>query len=143
MGRSPGVQAALERLGLEAELAELQRRTGAGLLARSGAVQDKGLVAKAVGRPLGNLVGQDPDAAGDADAVAVVLRAAADIQDKRWAWPGQAFGHLVISGDSGRPVTVWLAQEALSQTAESRTTRHLTETECHRYVPEDLECDGS
>lgn len=52
-------------------------------------------------------------------------------------------GHLVISGDSGRPVTVWLDQEALSQTAESRTTRHLTETECHRYVPEDLECDGS
>jgi hypothetical protein len=63
----------LEGLGLEAELAKLQRRTGAGLLPRSGAVQDKGLVAEAVGRPLGNLVGQDPDAAGDTDPVAVVL----------------------------------------------------------------------
>ena len=70
----PGVQAALERLGaLEAELAELQRRPGAGLLPRSGAVQDKGLVAETVGRPLGNLIGQDADAAGDTDAVAVVL----------------------------------------------------------------------
>jgi hypothetical protein len=75
----PGVQAALERLSLEAELAKLQRRTGAGLLPRSSAVQDKGLVAEAVGRPLGNLVGQDPDAAGDTDPVAVVLGAAADI----------------------------------------------------------------
>ena len=55
--RSPGVEAALERLGLEAELAKLQGRTGAGLLPRSGAIQDKGLVAEAVGRPLGNLVG--------------------------------------------------------------------------------------
>jgi hypothetical protein len=73
VGRSPGVQAALERLGLEAELAKLQRRTGAGLLPRSGAVQDKGLVAEPVGRPLGDLVGQDPEVAGDMDAVTVVL----------------------------------------------------------------------
>ena len=55
--RSPGVQSTLERLGLEAKLAELQRHPGAGLLARSGAVEHKGLVAEAVGRPLGNLVG--------------------------------------------------------------------------------------
>ena len=63
----------MECLGLEAEAAKLQRRTGAGLFPPSGAVQDIGLVAEAVGRPLGDLVGQDPDAAGDADAVAVVL----------------------------------------------------------------------
>src|SRR4029453_13895112 len=84
----PGVQAALERLSLEAELAKLQRRTGAGLLARSGAVQDKGLVAEAVSRPLGDLVGEDPNAAGDTDPVAVVLGAAADIQDERRVRPG-------------------------------------------------------
>jgi len=51
--------------------------------------------------------------------------------------------HLLISGDSGRPVTVWLDREALGETAESRTTRRLTETECRRYVPEDPECDSS
>lgn len=71
--RPPGVQAALEGLGPEAELAKLQRRTGAGLLPWSGAVQHERLVAEAVGRPLGDLVGQNPDAAGDADAVALVL----------------------------------------------------------------------
>jgi hypothetical protein len=55
---APGVHAALERLDvLEAEPAELQRRPGAGLFPRSGAVQDIGLVAEAVGRPLGDLVG--------------------------------------------------------------------------------------
>jgi hypothetical protein len=63
----------LERLGLEAEPPKLQRRPGAGLLPRSGAVQDIGLVAEAIGRPLGDLIGQDPDAAGDADAVALVF----------------------------------------------------------------------
>ena len=51
--------------------------------------------------------------------------------------------HLLISGDSGRPVTVWLDHETLRKAADSRTTRHLTKTECHRYVPDDLECDGS
>jgi hypothetical protein len=85
----------LERLGvLEAELAELQRRTGAGLFPRSGAVQDIGLVAEAVGGPLDDLVGQDPDAAGDPDAVAVVLGAAAHIEHDRWGGPGQALGKL-------------------------------------------------
>src|ERR671919_644806 len=98
---APGVHAALERLdALEAELAELQRRPGAGLFPRSGAVQDIGLVAEAVGRPLGDLVGQDPDAAGNADAVALVLRAAAHIQDHRRVRPGQAFGQLG-RGDPG------------------------------------------
>src|ERR671919_1363679 len=100
---APGVHAALERLdALEAELAELQRRPGAGLFPRSGAVQDIGLVAEAVGRPLGDLVGQDPDAAGNADAVALVLRAAAHIQDHRWGRPGQALGEL----GRGDPVDV-------------------------------------
>lgn len=51
--------------------------------------------------------------------------------------------HLLISGDSGRPVTVWLDHEGLRVAAEARTTRHLTETECRRYVPDDLKCDGS
>ena len=51
--------------------------------------------------------------------------------------------YLLISGDLGRPVTVWLDHEALREAAESRATRHLTETECHRYVPDDTECAGS
>src|ERR671915_776356 len=87
---APGVQASLERLGLKAEPAKLQRRTGAGLLPRSGAVQHERLVAEAIGRPLDNLVGQDPDTAGDADAVAVVFGAASDIQDQGWVRPPKA-----------------------------------------------------
>jgi hypothetical protein len=70
---SPGVHAARQRLGLEAQLAKLQRRTGTGLLPRSGAVQHERLIAEAVGRPLGDLVGQDPDAAGNPEAVAFVF----------------------------------------------------------------------
>src|SRR5918999_4156360 len=106
---APGVQAALERLGLKAEPAKLQRRPGAGLLPRSGAVQDIGLVAEAVGRPLGDLVGQDPDTAGNAHAVAVVFRAAADIQDQRWVLPPKAVEELG-RGDPGDVVRALVEQ---------------------------------
>jgi WD40 repeat protein len=47
--------------------------------------------------------------------------------------------HLLISGDAGRPVTVWLDIRNLREIAESRTTRELTTTECGRYLP-DSEC---
>lgn len=51
--------------------------------------------------------------------------------------------HLLISGDGGKPLTVWLDLDDLSEIARSRTTRDLTSAECRRYVPEEKECPAS
>jgi WD40 repeat protein len=49
-------------------------------------------------------------------------------------------GYLLISGSTGKPVTVWLDPEELQEVAGSRVTRPFTRTECHRYLPDDPRC---
>ena len=51
--------------------------------------------------------------------------------------------HLLITGDRGIPLVVWLDPAELRKVAEARSTRKLTETECRRYLPEQLDCEES
>jgi WD40 repeat protein len=49
--------------------------------------------------------------------------------------------YLLISGNTGKPMTVWLDYKELKKVGEARATRQLSATECHRYVPKQVGCD--
>ena len=70
--RPPGVESSFEGHRIHAVGSKLLRHTGAGGLIRSGAIGDYRPIASQLAGPLGHLVREHPDAAGDLSAIALV-----------------------------------------------------------------------